>query len=195
MSEGQKWDPGSGLFSTAKHDGDGSDEWATPSWLWRPLDRAVGGFDLDPAAGCEPTPIGVERYTPEDDGLSTPWYGDVWVNPPYSDNKEWVPHARDESLRDEVRSVFLLIPARTDTRYWHDVHGDASAICFVKGRVDFIGDGGDSGAPFPVALLAFGDVPDEAVYAMASYGEVVTPVNTTLTEQLTLQEAGDGGDA
>lgn len=64
--------PESGWWQTEEND-----EVATSPRLWRPLADAMDGFDLDPAAGCEPTPIAEERYTPADDGLASPWFGTV----------------------------------------------------------------------------------------------------------------------
>ena len=204
MSNGT-FDGDSALFSTADETvggngaGNGKDEWATPPSIWRPLSRAVDGFDLDPAAGCEPSPIAAARFTEEDDGLRQSWYGDVWLNPPYSGNDKWLPKARNEARRDEVRSVFVLIPSRTDTSYWQEVQPDAEYVAFLRGRINFVG--GESSAPFPTSILAFGDVPDRAVFAMKNAGpkgaEIVTPVKTEITKQATFDaiDAGDGGGA
>jgi DNA N-6-adenine-methyltransferase (Dam). len=63
-----------------------NNEYATPPEIWRPLSRAVGGFDLDAASGAESTPIAPDRLTKDDDGLTQPWHGNVWLNPPWSTN-------------------------------------------------------------------------------------------------------------
>jgi hypothetical protein len=46
-------------------------EWATPRYLWEPLGAALGGFDLDPASGCEPVPIAAERWSLDNDFTPT----------------------------------------------------------------------------------------------------------------------------
>ena len=83
------------------HWSDESDEWATPPSLLRPLDEAVGGFDLDPCSGAEERSIAPETYTESDDGLSKLWHGRVWVNPPYSDAGLSLPARTDRRERDE----------------------------------------------------------------------------------------------
>jgi len=86
------------------HEQDADDnEYATPPEIWRPLSRAVGGFDVDPCSGAEPTPIADERYTKDDDGLRQAWSGAVWVNPPWSSNGDgsaketWLRKMRNEA--------------------------------------------------------------------------------------------------
>jgi DNA N-6-adenine-methyltransferase (Dam). len=63
-----------GLFTSSE-----TDEWATPPAFVRPLADAVGGFDLDPAAGAENSPIAEHAFTEADDGLAKPWFGDCLV--------------------------------------------------------------------------------------------------------------------
>jgi len=59
------------------------EEWGTPPGFVSPLAAALGGYDLDAASGAEPEPYADDQLTIEDDGLTTPWYGRVWLNPPY----------------------------------------------------------------------------------------------------------------
>ena len=75
------------------------------------------------------------------------------MNPPYGRViKDWIKKAYEEAQKDNT-TVVALIPARTDTRYWHDYVMKAQAIYFVKGRLKF-GNGGNS-APFPSAVVVF----------------------------------------
>ncbi len=145
------------LFSSARTGG--TDSWETPDWLYRKIcETANDGilFKLDPCADdvnhkCE------LYYTEKDDGLKQPWaaYGQVFVNPPYSDIKKWVKKTYEESLcLDSMgENITLLIPARTDTTWWHDYVTKAAKITFLRGRVKF-GDSKNS-APFPSCVVTF----------------------------------------
>ena len=127
-----------------------SDEWTTPRDLFDEL-NAEFHFDLD-AASTDENALCERHYTKDDDGLSQPWEGSVWCNPPYGRQVgEWVRKAA-ESNRGGV--TVMLLPARTETRWWVDwVVGYATEIRFVKGRLKF-GDSGNS-APFPSAVVIY----------------------------------------
>lgn len=136
-----------------------SETWRTPQELLLALYR-VFKFDLDP---CSPTKKGPVKarvhYTEEDDGLSLPWHGAVYVNPPYGRTlAEWVEKARREHVEGRARVVVLLIPARTDTAYWHD-HVTTAEVWFLRGRLRF--NDGPAAAPFPSALAVWGANPEE----------------------------------
>lgn len=109
-----------------------TDEWWTPPYLT----DALGAFDLDP---CSP-PGGWVRaaahYTAEDDGLSAPWCGRVWLNPPYSEVEQWM-----RRMADHGQGIALVF-ARTETRWWFEsVWPRASAVLFLRGRLSFIAGG------------------------------------------------------
>lgn len=191
----QSWmDRRKALFTTAKNDGEGSDEWGTPGWIWRPLSEALNGFDLDPASGAERNPIADEQFTgPPDgtDGLSEPWHGDVWVNPPFSDMGDWTEKARNEARRDEVDTVWFLMPNRSATGYYHnDFIQEAALKVEFQGRVDFdtTADNGGSGAPFPVIIVVFGDppdIPDDVFETLDHFGQVFLPLTDWQSRQAT----------
>jgi len=128
-----------------------SDEWATPQEMFDKLD-AEFGFTLDPCATAENHKCG-KYYTIEDDGLEKSWNGEtVFCNPPYSQIDKWVEKAWYESRKDNT-TVVLLIPSRTDTKYFHNFILNRSEIRFVKGRLKF-GDSKNS-APFPSMVVVF----------------------------------------
>ena len=132
------------LFSSA------TDEWETPKDLFDKLD-AEFHFTLDPAA--TPENAKCERfYTKADNGLQKSWGGVVWLNPPYGRTIGlWVRKAWESSL--EGATVVMLIPAQTDTKWFHDyVYGKAE-IRFIKGRVKF--GNSKNGAPFPSMVVIF----------------------------------------
>jgi len=134
-----------------------SDEWGTPPAFFNKLNRRFN-FTLDPCATSENKKC-EKFYTMEEDGLKKSWKGErVFVNPPYGNIAEWVEKAYLESCRGA--SVALLIPARTDTKYWHDfIMKAASHIYFIKGRLKFEnGSEKTNAAPFPSVVVVFGDM-------------------------------------
>lgn len=154
-----------------------NNEFATPGKIWRPLAAAVGGFDLDPASGAESTPIADERYTRDDDGLSKPWHGEVFLNPPWSTNgdgaakHDWLRKVRVERKRPEVRRVVVLLPVDTSTQWFHEHVLAAEAICFVgPGRISF--EGGDRNPSFGLLIAVFGPVTDELADTLDHFGAV-----------------------
>mgnify|MGYP003641007183 CR=1 FL=1 len=141
-----------------------SAEWETPDDFFVRLDKKFK-FTLDPCstslnAKCP------KYYTEAQDGLSQDWGGQqVFVNPPYGrEMKKWVKKAFDESCKPKT-TVVMLIPARTDTRYWHEYCMKADTIYFVKGRLhfknkviaDYAAKTKTSPAPFPSAVVVFGN--------------------------------------
>lgn len=128
-------------------------QWATPCEFFEKLDWRFGPFDLDPCAS-EGNAKCANFFTEEDDGLTKSWEGFVsFVNPPYGRGIEkWIKKAYEESRKENTK-VVMLIPARTDTKYWHKYVMKADEIYFVKGRLKF-GDSENS-APFPSAVVVF----------------------------------------
>jgi site-specific DNA-methyltransferase (adenine-specific) len=128
-----------------------SNEWATPQEFFDKL-NAEFQFNLDPCATDENHKCN-KYFTRETDGLSQNWGGyRVFCNPPYSDIGKWVEKAFREGHKDNT-IVVMLIPARTDTKYFHDYILHRSEIRFVKGRLKF-GEGKNS-APFPSMVVIF----------------------------------------
>lgn len=129
-----------------------SNEWATPQKLFDELNEEFN-FTLDPCATDENAKCN-KHFTIEDDGLSKDWSKDVvFMNPPYGrEIKKWIKKAYEESLNGAT--VVCLIPARTDTTYWHDfIFDKADDIRFLKGRLKF-GNSKNS-APFPSAIVLY----------------------------------------
>ena len=135
------------LFSTGKND------WATPQDLFDELD-AEFCFTLDPCSSSENTKC-LRHYTEADDGLKQDWSGEtVFCNPPYSSSQqtEWVQKCYEHGKRGGT--AVMLIPARTDTRRFHDYILKDAEIRFIRGRLKF-GDSVNS-APFPSMVIIFG---------------------------------------
>ena len=130
-----------------------SNDWATPQSFFDKLNGIFGPFTLDAAASDDNYKV-TNHYTESDNALSQDWSGNrVFLNPPYGRNlKDWVKKGYEEGQKDNT-TVVMLIPARTDTKYWHDYVMKADEIRFVRGRIKF-GDETNS-APFPSAVVVF----------------------------------------
>ena len=131
-------------------------DWCTPWGLIKACEELVGPFDLDACAkdgSCAKAP---RYYTPEENGLTRVWYGRTWVNPPYGRGvAKWIERAR-HMARNGAR-VVMLLPARTDTVWFHDLVIPHAEVRLIRGRVKFEVDGKPGyPAPFPSMLALFG---------------------------------------
>ncbi len=126
-------------------------EWETPQPFFDAL-ASEFHFTLDVAATADNAKC-ARFFSREDDGLAQDWAREVcWMNPPYGrEASAWVAKAYSESQRGAT--VVCLLPARTDTRWWHDYATKASELRFVKGRLKFGGQ--KAAAPFPSVVLIF----------------------------------------
>lgn len=124
--------------------------WETPQDLFDKL-NAEFHFDLDVCAlpenaKCE------KYYTPEDDGLLQPWNGVCWCNPPYGRTiGKWVQKAYETFAGGGT--VVMLLPARTDTKWFHEYIYNKAEIRFIKGRLKF--GNSKNAAPFPSMIVVF----------------------------------------
>ena len=137
--------------------------WSTPKDLFDRLDKEYN-FTLDPCAA--PVNAKCDKYfTIKDNGLIQDWDGHtVFMNPPYGRQiSKWVKKAFEESKKFDTKVVCLL-PARTDTKWWHEYCMKADEIHFVKGRLKF-GTAVNS-APFPSAIVVFADEIKPKIYTM-----------------------------
>lgn len=127
-------------------------EWATPQALYDEL-NAEFNFTLDPCATKENAKCS-KFYTKEDDGLSKNWDAErVFCNPPYG---AYTPHWVKKAAEAKNGIVVMLIPARTDTRYFHEHIWKKAEIRFIKGRIKFEGaQVGSGAAPFPSMVVVF----------------------------------------
>ena len=125
-------------------------EWATPQWLYEAL-HAEFGFTLDPCATATNAKC-AQYFTRAEDGLRQNWGREtVFMNPPYGRQlSAWMQKAFTASLRGAL--VVCLIPARTDTDWWHR-YAMRGEIRFLKGRLRF--GQATSSAPFPSAVVIF----------------------------------------
>ena len=134
------------MFSSA------SDDWETPQWLFDKLNDEFH-FTIDVCASKENAKVS-RFYTKEQNGLNQDWTGEtVWCNPPYGRQiKHWIYKAYQHFIGGG-RAV-LLIPARTETSWFHDyIYGQAE-VRFIRGRLHF--NNSKWNAPFPSMIVIYG---------------------------------------
>lgn len=137
--------------SMAFHFSSKTDLWATPQDFFDKCNEKYN-FELDVCASPENAKC-PRYFTKDDDGLQQEWSGVCWMNPPYGrEIGKWIKKAYEASLSGTI--VVCLLPARTDTRWWHDYCAKGQ-VEFIKGRLKF--GGSKSPAPFPSALVVFGE--------------------------------------
>ena len=145
---------------------DTKDEWLTPPRII----CALGPFDLDPCAPVNrPWPTATTHLTEADNGLTAPWAGYVWLNPPYSRLRAWLARAAAH------RNAMALAFARTDTRAFHaSVFPFAASLFFFAGRLRFHHvDGHESDcATAPSVLIAYGSHANAKLRAAADAGSL-----------------------
>lgn len=128
-----------------------SDNWETPQDFFDALNDEFH-FTLD-AAASDGNAKCARYFTKVQDGLAQDWTGVVWCNPPYGrEVKRWVAKAAKSAGKGAV--VVMLLPARTDTRWFHDYINGKAEVRFVKGRLKF--GGAKNSAPFPSMVVVFG---------------------------------------
>lgn len=138
-----------GKFESARQD------WETPQNFFDPINLEFN-FTLDAAASAKNTKVKTKFFSKRDDSFAQSWGNNVvWLNPPYGEGKRpisaWVAKAHAESLMGAT--VVMLIPARTNTNWFHDFCLAKGEVRFVRGRPKF-GDA-EYGLPQPLCLVIF----------------------------------------
>jgi phage N-6-adenine-methyltransferase len=143
--------PRDGSWHESVHASSKTVEWATPQDFFDKCSERFGPFDLDVCATRENAKC-ARFFTKADNGLGQPWQGTCWMNPPYGRViGDWMRKAWESSVNDNA-TVVCLVPARTDTAWWHD-YAMQGEIEFIRGRLKF--GGCKNSAPFPCALVVF----------------------------------------
>lgn len=130
-------------------------DWNTPKSLFEKLNTEFR-FDWDISASTD-NALCKQYYTKETDGLKQNWTGLCWCNPPYGDKSskmvDWIKKAYNDTQIDPNLTVVMLIPARTNTRWFHQYCMKAAEVRFICGRPKF----GNSthGLPQPLVLVIF----------------------------------------
>lgn len=150
-----------------------SGEWLTPQDI---IDRVVclfGTIDLDPCSNDSELPNVPARrhFTREHDGLSHPWHGRVYMNPPYGRQiSEWVSHLVREYRAGRVTEAIALVPARTDTAWFREFK--EFPRCFIHGRLRFSAH--ENRAPFPSMVVYLGENTRRFAHVFGDIGDSYT---------------------
>ena len=126
------------------------EDWETPDSIFKPLEEEFG-IVIDVCASEHNKKCSL-RYTIEENGLLQDWsvWHACWMNPPFGEQAKWVKKAYEESLRGAT--VVCLLPARTNTNWWHDFCMKGT-VRFLRGRPVFVG--AKHGLPQPLAIVIF----------------------------------------
>jgi len=140
-----------------------SDEHYTPDDILKRVYCCFGfaGVTLDPCSNSKnPELANVKAdsyYTIEDNGLNKPWVGNIYLNPPYSDNKKWIPRIVGAFESGEIDQAIILVPARTSENWFQPLY--KYPLCFIKNRLTFKTSKeayASHNAPFPSVLIYLG---------------------------------------
>lgn len=145
----------------------------TPKLILDAVVACAGAIDLDPCSNPgKPNVPAARHFTAIDDGLTQPWSGRVFMNPPYGqDIVEWIAKFVAEWRRD-MSEGFALVPSRTDTEWFETLTtaNDDLVVCFVRGRLTFIGN--DDPAPFPSMVAYLGPKHDRFAEVFGQIGSL-----------------------
>ena len=136
----------------------GENEWYTPLEYIEAAREVLGSIDLDPASSdiANQTVKATQYYTAEMDGLSLPWFGNVWINPPYS--SDLIGRFIDKMLEEcgNIEQAIVLVNNATETQWFTKAIEITSAVCFPQGRVKFLDTNGNAiGAPLQGQALLY----------------------------------------
>lgn len=156
--------------------GSGENEWYTPAEYVEAVRLFMGGIDLDPASSehAQGTVKAARFFTIDDDGLTQPWAGKVWLNPPYA--QPAIAHFICKVVEElpNIDEAVVLTHNYTDTAWFHMAASSASAICFTRGRIGFLSPEGKKAAPTQgQAFFYFGERPLGFADAFKQFGLVV----------------------
>lgn len=149
----------------------GDNEWYTPAEYIEAARAVMGSIDLDPASNewANKTVKAPIYYTEETNGLDKEWFGNVWLNPPYS--ASLVSQFAEKLVQSSFDQAVVLVNNATDTAWFKTLIEHARAIIFTTGRVRFIKRDGQKGAPLQgQAFIYFGDNPEKFLDVFKRFG-------------------------
>lgn len=149
----------------------GDNEWYTPSEYIEAARTVMGSIDLDPASNdyANQTVKAGEYYTEDDDGLAHEWFGNIWMNPPYS--AKLIKPFIDKLIASNFEQAIVLVNNATDTAWFRQLTERASAIVFTTGRIRFQKFDGAVGAPLQgQAFIYCGSNTDKFMDVFSKYG-------------------------
>lgn len=156
----------------------GNNEWYTPSEYIEAAREVMGSIDLDPASSEIANEVVKAKayYTAEDDGLTCPWFGNIWLNPPYA--ADLIGQFIDALVgnRENYHQAIVLVNNATETRWFTSLVEISSAIIFPASRVKFYMPDGKTGAPLQGQAVAYiGDEPERFLEIFSRFGWGMKP--------------------
>lgn len=154
----------------------GNNEWYTPPRFIEAAREVMGSINLDPAscARANETVKADDFYIKEVDGLSLPWGGNVWLNPPYSQPliQKFCEAVKEKYLNGEFEQLVILTNNATETDWGQTLLSTARAVCFPSKRIRFIDPEGNEGdSPLQGQMLCyFGETPEKFVSIFQQFG-------------------------
>jgi len=161
----------------------GKNEWHTPAQYIELARAVLGEIDLDPASNDKAQKVvGAKKFykyiSPTNNGLTKPWHGRVWLNPPFSPNEiaAFVEKLRAEYASGNTTAAIMLSSNYTDSQWFQDLAGDASAISFPKKRIRFVDKDGIMSSPVNgQAFFYLGKSPAKFIKTFRPLGFAVKP--------------------
>lgn len=135
----------------------GNNEWYTPQYIIDAARKTMGKIDLDPASSdiANRTVRATTYYSKDDDGLSKPWFGNIWLNPPYAKELIGKFASAIKNRCNDYDQAIILVNNGTETEWFHDISSVASAICLVKKRIRFLDINGNLGKPLQGQIILY----------------------------------------
>lgn len=147
------------------------DEWYTPARYIEAARQVLGEIDLDPASNdfANETVKAKTYYTEETDGLSQKWFGNIWMNPPYS--TALLPRFAEKLVNEDFAQAIVLVNNATETQWFKTFVGKASAIVFHTGRIKFVKRDGEHATPLQgQAFFYYGNNADKFLEVFGEFG-------------------------
>lgn len=165
----------------------GQDEWYTPQIFADTAKLTMGSIDLDPASSETANNIikATEIFTIEDNGLNKTWYGNVWLNPPYS--QPTIEHFADKLIQElpNIKQACIIVNNATDTQWCQKLLRKCNAICFVEGRVKFVnGQGTTTGHPLQGQIILYFGKEMESFLTLFNKLGICTPVQIKVPSEI-----------
>lgn len=157
----------------------GNNEWYTPPKIIESARLVMGDIDLDPASSeiANQRVAAKKIYTLQDNGLTMPWFGRVWLNPPYARPllKHFTETFAEKYSKKEFHEACVLVNNATETSWFSTLADLSSALCFLKGRVCFLTPEGKTGQPLQgQVVLYYGEKKQKFVDVFFNLGFCVT---------------------
>ena len=161
--------------------GTGENEWYTPPDIINVVKEVLGEIDVDPASNIQANEtVGAKTiFTKDDDGLTKPWMGRVFLNPPYS--RDLMPKFVDKLITEyqekRTTSAILVSHNNTETYWFQSLAAVASAVCFPSTRIKFYRDEKVAAPVNGQVFFYLGNAPDKFESRFADFGGILLPAD------------------